>query len=143
MKTSAKNRRQRGLTLVEILVGLSILSLATGIAGAAIAARAPRLAVDRAADELMTDLKRARLSAEASGEPVLIEADAAGYKIAALGIDRRYAHGVVALWNGREENRLFLAVGLKQAAIAVRLRKQEAEAALSVAAISGRIARED
>lgn len=132
---------QRGVTLFEMLVALSILSMSAGVAAAAIARASPRLAVDRTADTLVLDLKRARLLAETSGAPVTVRADINGYDIPALKVARDYPRGLIVAWNGEDAFEVSIGGGLDQAAAEILLSKGNSEARVSVAPVTGRIRR--
>lgn len=144
MKTSARNKssRELGVTLFEMLVALTIISLATGVVGAGVSARAPQLVVDRATDALVVDLKRARLAAQTSGDPIIISADAGGYLIPALSIDRVYPNGLIARWNGGVEFRFSIGSGLEQQGATILLSKGKSGSRVLVAPVTGRISRE-
>lgn len=122
-------------------MALTILSLSAGLVGAAISSLAPRLVVDRFADALVADLKRARLAAQISGAPVAVAADTGGYEIAALNIVRAYPEGLVARWNGEGEFEFSVGAGLEQGAATVLLRKGRARSRVDLAPVSGRISR--
>lgn len=129
------------MTLFEALVAVAILSLSAGVAAGAIGALSPRLIVDRAADQLMVDLKRARLAAQTSGEAVTIVADAGGYKADALNLDQRFRSGLEADWNGARAASLEMVVGLGQDGADITLRKGRRDALIRIAPVSGRIER--
>lgn len=142
MPISARNRgAERGATLLETLIAVAILSLASGVAAGAIGAMSPRLIVDRAADQLIVDLKRARLAGETSGEPVAIVADAGGYGVRALDLQRRFRAGLSGKWNGADAARFEFTVGLSQQGALIELSKGKCAAIIEVAPISGRIER--
>lgn len=144
MKTSARNEQsaERGVTLLEMLITLTIVLLSVGVVGAGVSARAPQLVVDRAADALVVDLKRARLAAQTSGAPVIVSAGARGYEIPTLSIDRAFPEGLAARWNGEEKFQILIGSGLDQQAAAIVLRKGRAQSRVEVAPVSGRIRRE-
>jgi type II secretory pathway pseudopilin PulG len=144
MKTSARSKRslEQGATLLEILIALTIISLATGLVGANVSTRAQELVVDRAADALVLDLKRARLAAQTSGEPIVISADAGGYLIPALSINRAFPTGLAARWNGDEEFLFLIGTGLEQKGATIRLSNGKSGSRVLVAPVTGRISRE-
>lgn len=142
MAISEKNRSsERGMTLFEALIAVAILALASGVAAGAIGALSPRLVVDRAADQLVVDLKRARLAAQTSGSSVTILATDDGYRVHGLDIDRRFPSGLANDWNAGGARSIDFVVGLGQQGAAVTLRKGRSEAVIKIAAVSGRIER--
>ena len=142
MPTFTRNRRRgRGFTLVEMLVALAILSIASLIAASAINAHSPRLMVDSAANALVIDLKRARLEAGMRGAPIEIQGAANGYRSSKIGLDQSFPRGVTALWNGKTAGILVISSGLRQKGGEVVIEKAGASARIDVEAFTGRISR--
>lgn len=142
MRIFAKNNSaQIGMTLVETLVALAILSLATGIAAGAVSALSPRLAVERAADQLIVDLKRARLEAETSGAPINIEIRADGYSIDALSVSQVYRSELQVLWDTPAADSFAFNPGFDQSGSKITITKGKYSAEITVAPISGKITR--
>ncbi len=77
--TASRAGRQRGFTLIEVLVVLAIIA----VAGAAVilALPPPRAEVERAADRLTGVLAEAARHSVIKGRPVAVEIDAAGYQV--------------------------------------------------------------
>lgn len=89
MPTSARSRtwptrraRQKGVTLIELLIALSVLSMSALIAASAMNAGLPQSAVNQAAELLVSDLKRARLDAQKTGEDAVIKISPDSYELA-------------------------------------------------------------
>jgi len=142
MRTSARNRSaEAGLTLVETLIAVAILSLATGVAGGVIGALSPRLVVERAVDQLLVDLKRARLEAETAGTPVVLRIEPDGYVVNALKLERKFQSGISVHWENDELNAFAFNPGFAQLGSAITLTKGRYAAEVSIAPVSGRITR--
>lgn len=92
------NRGEAGITLVELLVALAVMSLAAGMVFSAGARLLPGIELRQACDTLITDLKRARLEASLSGEPVVVAPTGDGYRIEAIGIERVLPSGTRIDW---------------------------------------------
>lgn len=142
MRTSVKNSpAEAGMTLVETLVALAVLSLATGVAAGAVGALSPRLAVERAADQLIVDLKRARLEAETTGAPINIDINAHGYGISALQIGRIHQSDLTVRWNDGNTDLFAFNPGFDQSGSDITISKGKYSAKIEIAPISGKITR--
>ncbi len=137
-RNSARN--QRGLTLLELLITLSVLSFAMLIASNAIGAGSNRLAVEQAAERLISDLKKARLIAEKSGDNVALYGTEIGYEIPALSLSRDGGGKVAYNWSVKDReirfSPRFAALGGK-----VVITKGERRAVIFVHPITGKIER--
>jgi|GEM_PF-6326713 len=143
MQTSEnyKRLRQRGLTLVELLLMLSIMSLAILISASAINARSPRLAIDQAAEQLVTDLKRARLKAQESGERVAVTRSDAGYLISTLNLDRQFRNDLNIEWLANSVDGIVFAGQFANPGGRIEITKSGRRAIILVHAITGKIER--
>lgn len=141
MPTSAKNNTSpvAGFTLLEALLTLSILSLGALISASVINARSPRLHVSQAADQLVADLKRARLYADTRAVVVNMRAENGGYAIERLDIHRRFRKGLVVSWEGD----IAFAGGNVQPGAAVSIRERNASAVVRIYPVTGRIERNE
>ena len=143
MPTSARNSAaaSRGFTLAEMLVALAVASLGALLVAASINARSPRLLVNRAADELLVDLKRARLLSETSGDRVRLTATPDGYEATAAGIDRSLPRAITIEWNGARTAEIDFASGFDQSGMEIRISARKTEALISIAPVTGKITR--
>lgn len=143
MPTSARNDRSaaRGFTLAEMLMTLAVLSLASLIAATAFHAGSSRLAVDRAADALLNDLKQIRLRAEMRGEKFAFVGSPDGYRAEAAGVAREFPKGVAARWNNQPEKNWSFPIGPGDGGVEIRLTKNDFAAIIVVAPVTGSIAR--
>ncbi len=143
MQTSEKYNRfgQRGLTLVELLFVLSIFSFTTLIAASAINTRSPRLVIDQTAEQLVTDLKRARLEAQQSGERVAVMRSDAGYLISSLNLDRRFQRDLNIEWATNSVEGIVFADQFANPGGRIEIAKNRRRAVILVHAITGKIER--
>jgi len=143
MLTSEKYNRphQRGFTLVELLFVLSIFSFATLIAASAINARSPRLIIDQTAEQLVTDLKRARLEAQQSGERVAVARSDAGYMISNLNLNRRFRGDLAIDWATNSVEGIVFADQFANPGGRIEITKNQRRAVILVHAITGKIER--
>lgn len=79
MKTSPRN--QRGFSLVEIMVTLSIMGIVLAIAVPGFRSSMTRAQFDRATTELQSDLRLAVSTAKSTGRAVLFDFRADGYRL--------------------------------------------------------------
>lgn len=96
---------ERGVTLFELLIALAILAVAAGFVGSAMGRSLEGRAFDRTVRTVADDLRRGRLAALESGEPVLVEVDEDGYRIAREAIERRWPEDVTADWRAMRDGR--------------------------------------
>jgi prepilin-type N-terminal cleavage/methylation domain-containing protein len=138
-KTEQRKSLQHGLTLIELLITLSILSLGALIAAGGINRALPQRAVDFAAEQLVSDLKRARLEAKKTGAPVTVSFSADGYAAPGL-FDRNFDNGVALQLDGNSGDIVF---DLNFASLggAVTLGKGRRQAIVKVHAITGKVER--
>lgn len=87
--------RQHGLTLVELLVTLSVLSLGALIAVSSMNRALPQRALNHAAEQLVTDLKRARLHAQKHGVPVAVSFEEKRYASDSIRLSRILESNIV------------------------------------------------
>lgn len=86
--------RQKGVTLLELLMVLAILALMAAVTVNTVSTNSPRIAVKLASEQLLADLKRTRLEADARNTPLKLIFSQHGYLIEALSIDRVTPKGV-------------------------------------------------
>lgn len=143
MPTSARNKQQRqqGLTLFELLVALSILSLSVLVSANAFRAFSPRIAVDQAAEQLVADLKRARLHARQTGERVAISPTETGYEISSLQLTRTLRNDLVASWRSDAEGVVAFTQRFANLGGRVEIRKGNRRAVVLVHPITGKVER--
>ncbi len=99
-------RRQAGFTMIELLVVLAIIAIATG--GASLALRdSAHNQIDREAVRLSALLESARAQSRASGVPVLWQAGANGFRFVGLppehALPTQWLHPVLVLSGGEEQ----------------------------------------
>ncbi len=143
MLTSKKYDRlhQRGFTLIELLIVLSIFSFTTLIAASAINARSPRLVIDQTAEQLVTDLKRARLEAQQSGERIAVARSDTGYMISSLNLDRRFRGDLTIDWATNAVEGIVFADQFANPGGRIEITKSRRRAVILVHAITGKIER--
>jgi len=143
MRISEKYNRfhQRGFTLVELLFVLSIFSFATLIAASAINARSPRLVIDQTAEQLVTDLKRARLEAQASGDRITVTRSDMGYMISSLNLERRFRADLTIDWATNSVEGIVFADQFANPGGRIEITKNRRRAIILVHAITGKIER--
>ena len=92
---AAGNReRQRGVTLLELLIALALVALLASVAVGGVRASAPHLHVKLTSEPLLADLRRAREEADITGAPVRIVFTVGGYDVEALELERAVPAGV-------------------------------------------------
>lgn len=72
-------RRQRGFTLVEIMVTLAVMAIAAALVSPAIMQMAPNMALKSAAQDLYSDLQRAKITAIKENTPAVVVFNASSY----------------------------------------------------------------
>lgn len=103
---------QRGFTLLELLIVLTIFAAVASLSGVALNGTLAHLRHERAAEQLVSDLRRASLAARTRGAGTEIRTTPAGYIVDALDIEREWPRGVTAVWRVREAGRWQLAADL-------------------------------
>ncbi|WP_417469586.1 pilus assembly FimT family protein [Maricaulis sp.] len=103
---------ERGMTLLELLIALSIFAAVASLSGVALAGSLGHLRYQRSAEQLVLDLRRASLRARSSGDETAIQLTPRGYRIEALDIDRAWPQGVTAVWRVRQAGSWQVAAGL-------------------------------
>ena len=139
----AIRQQQVGLTLLELLITLSILSLAAGVTVSAINARSPRYAVHQTAEQLVTDLKRARLEAQKTGKAVSVRFADNQYEVSAWELQRTPPHGVSIRLSGADQDVIAFSSVFAHLGGEVRIEKGNASAVVIVRPITGKVARID
>ncbi|MEO0400703.1 MAG: prepilin-type N-terminal cleavage/methylation domain-containing protein [Pseudomonadota bacterium] len=86
-------RRQRGVTLMELLIVLAIMALATGLAAPVMRSSAETRAFDNGVKLLVSDLRRVRDAAERQGTVSDVELTEAGYRTQDGDLDREWPRG--------------------------------------------------
>tara|TARA_R110002073_G_scaffold34954_1_gene102889 strand:+ start:17504 stop:17917 length:414 start_codon:yes stop_codon:yes gene_type:complete len=90
------------MTLLELLIALSIFAAIATLSGVALSGSLAHLRHQRAAELLVSDLRRASLTARSLGQETHIRLSPEGYAIDALGVERVWPRDVTALWRVRE-----------------------------------------
>ncbi len=143
MQTSRRYeaRAQLGLTLVELLLALSILSLGALISASAINARSPRLAIDQTAEQVVTDLKRARLHAQETGEKVSVTPLDDGYIVSELALTRLLRSDLDVKWMSNSIEGIIFAERFANPGGRIEISKNGHSAVIRIHAITGKIER--
>lgn len=102
-------RSERGMTLLELLIALSIFAAVASLSGVALTGTLTHLRHERAAEQLVSDLRRTSLQARTRGTEARIEVSEAGYSVPALALERSWPRGVTAIWRVRQAGRWQLA----------------------------------
>lgn len=97
-----RDRSERGMTLLELLIALSIFAAVASLSGVAMTGTLSHLRHERAAEQLVSDLRRASLLARMQGVEMQVRATPGGYTVDALDIDRAWPREVTAVWRVRE-----------------------------------------
>ena len=103
----------------------------------------PHLAVRLASEQMLADIKRARLEADASNAPVTITMADAGYEIDALGLSRALPRGVVLEQPGNADGAnkdIIIGPGHWIKAYEVTLTKGDARSTISIEPVTRRVA---
>lgn len=100
LHSSTRHSNSLGMTLVELLVVLSLLSLFTLISGAWLKGSLPSLTTKQAVHQLQQDLSEARLSSLLSGESVIILITEDEYTIPQMSITQSLPKGVMLSVSG-------------------------------------------
>lgn len=139
----ALRREQSGLTLLELLITLSILSLAAGVIVSAINTRSPRYAVHQTAEQLVADLKRARLEAQKTNEPVSVLFADTYYEISGSDLRRTPPNGVEIRLTGADEDAITFSTAFAHPGGKITIEKGKASAVVVVHPITGKVGRID
>lgn len=131
--------RQRGVTLVELLIALSVLSMSALIAASAMNAGLPQHAVNQAAELLVSDLKRARLDAGKTGEDRIIRISADSYELA--GGEVRHPGRGVTLETDAAQREIAFSRSFAHQGGAVTVTKGDRRAVIIVHPITGKVER--
>ena len=136
--------RQLGLTLLELLVALALAALLASAAAGGLRASFPQLHVRLASEQLVADLKRARVEADILGAPVPVVFNEAGYGVEALDLERALPPGVRiaiddAIVEAEESRELFLHPGFAANGHRIVLWKSDRRAEIAVDPITGRV----
>ncbi|MEL7485974.1 MAG: prepilin-type N-terminal cleavage/methylation domain-containing protein [Pseudomonadota bacterium] len=86
--------QQRGLTLLEMIVALAIVSLATTIIANASISRSSRFVLSKTATEFAVDLRRSRQLARNANRAVVVSFYERGYYVRALDLEKSWPKGV-------------------------------------------------
>ncbi|MBO6797774.1 prepilin-type N-terminal cleavage/methylation domain-containing protein [Maricaulis sp.] len=92
---------QAGVTLVEVLAVLVIVALATSLVVPRLVANSTARNMDRHAEILVADLRRANIEARALASPIFVDVDEDGYSIELLSIERDWGPEIQASWRVR------------------------------------------
>ncbi|SDL67599.1 type II secretion system protein [Maricaulis salignorans] len=103
---------ERGMTLLELLIALSIFAAIATLSGVALSGSLAHLRHQRAAELLVSDLRRASLAARSLGRETRISLSPEGYAIEALDIERVWPRDVTARWRIRQAGYWQTATGL-------------------------------
>jgi len=103
--TSSAADRQGGFTLFELLIALLIMASVSSFVAVSMSNRADTSVIDRAQQNLIRDLQRARLEARTSGLGIDIVIDESGYQMAQINVDREWPAGVEVVWRSRQFER--------------------------------------
>ncbi len=103
---------EHGFTLLELLIALSIFAAVASLSGVALTGTLSHLRHERAAEQLVSDLRRASLEARTQGTDTRILVTETGYSVPALDVERVWPRDVTAVWRIREAGRWQLAAGL-------------------------------
>ncbi|MEM9422641.1 MAG: prepilin-type N-terminal cleavage/methylation domain-containing protein, partial [Pseudomonadota bacterium] len=134
-----KSRGQAGISLVELLVVLTILSMAAGIAGISISRVLPTLVLRQAASSLEADLQRARTLSLTQVEAVEISFEQGGYTIEKLDLQKILPQDAFVNWSGGET--LLFSAGVPNLGGVVSIRKGGREVSIRVEPYTGRVSR--
>jgi len=137
-------KRQGGLTLLELLIALALVALIATMAAGGFGASFPQIHVRLASEQLVADLKRARVEAGILGVPVPVVFNEAGYGVEVLDLERVLPPGVriaiddaiVKVEEGRE---LFLYPGFAANGHRIVLWKAGRRAEITVDPITSRV----
>ncbi len=112
MPQQSRDRSQSGMTLLELLIALSIFAAVASLSGVALTGTLSHLRHERAAEQLVSDLRRASLEARIQGSEARIVVTETGYAVPALDIERVWPRDVTAVWRVREAGRWQLVSGV-------------------------------
>lgn len=143
MPTSAGARllvsHQRGLTLFELLIALALISLMALMASGGMRNASPRLAVKLASEQLLADIKRARLEADASNTAVTMAVTENQYAISALAITRALPRGVAVEIAGGNDTDITIGPGYWLKGYDLTLSKGDAQSTIRIEPVTRRV----
>jgi prepilin-type N-terminal cleavage/methylation domain-containing protein len=103
--TSSAADHEGGFTLFELLIALLVMASVSSFVAVSMSNRADTSVIDRAQQNLVSDLQRARLEARSRGLGVDVLIDESGYQMAQIDIDRDWPTGVEVVWRSRQFER--------------------------------------
>jgi general secretion pathway protein H len=130
----ATTRRQAGMTLLEVIVGMAILGLVLTLMGTRGPVRSERLDLDGATRDLAGALQLARSRAIVQNRPVAVSLEAAGYSLDAEP-PRRLSATIAAA----DRHSIVFAPNGSSSGGAIMLRAGSRGATLEVAWLTGRV----
>ena len=133
-------KAQCGVSLFELLLVLTIMSLAAGIAGVSLNRALPGLRLRQAATVLEADLQRARTLSLTQGEVVDLTLSEEGYAIEGLGLSRSLADGVMLVWDS--DAPLAFTAGVPSRGGTVLVTRGQRVLAIRIEAFTGRVMRD-
>ncbi|GJL95263.1 MAG: hypothetical protein DHS20C05_16680 [Hyphococcus sp.] len=136
---NAEQSQERGLTLFELLIVLALLGLMGLMAVSSVRASSPKLSVKTTAEQLLADLKRARIETESTGAPIDIVIEKEGYAIETLNVARTLPHGVNLSVANSTQSRLTIGPGYWLSGYEIEISKGDASAKLSIAPVTRRM----
>lgn len=119
---------------------LSVLSLAALVTASAMNRTLPQRALDQAAEQLVTDLKRARLEAQSTGSPITIAFNQTDYRSEPAIIDRTLANAVL-IAQLESENQIVFSRSFANLGGRLVLKKNDRRAVIFIHPITGKIER--
>jgi general secretion pathway protein H len=131
-----RGRRERGFTLVELLIVLAIMTLGAAIAFPFLARKAPAAALAEATQEMRVALSGARSMALAEDRDVMIGGDMGGYRIDGVHHDFTAGGGVRVEIAGAAHISFFPSGGASGGRIV--LRSAAARREIDIEALTGR-----
>lgn len=131
--------RQTGLTLVELLLALSIMSLGVWVSAGAFKTLSPRIHVEQAAQQIINDLKSARLRAVETNELVNVIQTEQGYAIEALSLERSLRDDLEVTWDTASLTGVSFSNNFANPGARIEVRKQKRRAVILIHPITSRI----
>lgn len=128
----------RGYTLFELLIALALLALLALMASSSVRASSPRLAVKLTSEQLLADVKRARLESGATNRPITIAFSEHSYSIPELNIERTLQSGVHTKLTGGDGKKIVLGPGFWLSDYRITVTKGVAFSTVSIDAVTRR-----